>query len=298
MTRMDKMILTGAWAAMAVAGVYSYWKISASPKIDPAIESLCTELAKAQKVPASRCPLPPPAPKPQPPICIYPVPGAALAYIDPEADLFRTKYVGIPVDPKPIKVQVLPFPVMGEAKATLDGTTVAWSLEDRKVDLKEWMIRIAAKPASFMVFRQSGEGAAQTLAELGPEARSFTDLSAEPLRTYRYWVTLTGRENLRTTYAEAGTLVAVTNKADRPASAAGPSATRVKLVGGDPTHAVVKIETYNRPGKYWAAKTLLVNPGDTVAGTGWSLKKLRFNDFTLVADMTDDAGVDRVLTTR
>jgi len=298
MTRTDKMILTGAWAAMAVAGVYSYWKISESPKIDPTIERLCTELAKAQKAPAPRSPVPPLATKPQPPICVYPQPGAALAYIDPEADLFRTKYVGIPVDPKPKKVQVLPFPVMGDAKATLDGTTIAWSLEDRKVDLKDWMIRIAAKPASFMVFRQSGEEAAQKLAELGPEARSFTDLSAEPLRTYRYWVTLTGQENLRTTYADVDKTMTVTNKTDQPRTATGPSATRVKLVGGDRTHAVVKVETYNRPGKYWAMKSLLVNPGDAVAGTGWALKSLRFDDFTLVADMTDDAGVARVLTTR
>jgi hypothetical protein len=187
---------------------------------------------------------------------------------------------------------------MGESKATLDGTTLAWSLEDRKVDLKDWMIRKAAKPSGFAVYRQRGEEAPLKLAELGPDARSYEDLSAEPLRTYRYWVTLTGRENLRTTYADADNLVTVTNKADRPASAMGPSATRVKLVGGDRTHAVIKIETYNRPGKYWAAKTLLVNPGDKVAGTGWSLNGLRFDNSTLAAEMTDDAGVARVLTTR
>jgi hypothetical protein len=61
---------------------------------------------------------------------------------------------------------------------------------------------------------------------------------------------------------------------------------------------VIKVESYNRTGKYWAAKTLLVNPSEAVAGTGWKLKGLRFDDFTLVADLTDDAGVVRVLTTR
>jgi hypothetical protein len=60
----------------------------------------------------------------------------------------------------------------------------------------------------------------------------------------------------------------------------------------------MKVENYDRATKRWAGKTLLVNPGQSVEGTGWSLKKLRFDDFTLVADLTDDAGVDRVLTTR
>ena len=293
MTRTDKMILTGAWAAMAVAGVYSYWKISESPKIDPTIERLCRVL----KHPKGPVPQPPPLPGRDK--IVDPIPSwPGFAFIDPEANRFRTKLVGIPVDPPKKNVQVLPFPVLGEVQATLDGTTVAWSLKDREVDLKEWMIRIAAKPASFMVFRQRGEEAAQKVAELGPEARSFTDLSAEPLRTYRYWVSLTGQENLRTTYAEADKTMTVTNRTDECRTATGPSATRVKLVGGDRTHAVVKVETYNRPGKYWAAKSLLVNPGDAVAGTGWALKSLRFDDFTLVADMTDDAGVARVLTTR
>jgi hypothetical protein len=292
MARMDKMILTGAWAAMAVAGVYSYWKISESPKIDPTIEKLCRDLGKRGEVPA------PPRPELKVRTPEFGRTSAGLAYIVPDADRFRTKCIGKAIDPKPKNVLVLPFPVMGEAKATLDGTTIAWSTEERKVELKSWMIRKEAKPSAFTVFRQIGEEAPLKLAELGPEARSYTDLSAEPLRTYRYWVTLKGQENLRTTYAEADTLVAVTNKGDRSASATSPSATRVKLVGGDRAHAVIKIETYNRPGKYWAAKTLLVNPGDTVAGTGWSLNGLRFDNSTLAAEMTDDAGVARVLTTR
>ncbi|HUR38658.1 MAG TPA: hypothetical protein VM222_04165, partial [Planctomycetota bacterium] len=237
MARMDKMILTGAWAAMAVAGAHSYWKISETPKIDPTIEKLCSDPEKARKGP----PHPPGEFKVRLPD--FGPTAAGLAYIAPEADLFRTRAKGMSILPKPVDVQVLPFPVMGEAKATLDGTTLAWSLEDRKVDLEDWMIRKAAKPSVITVYRQRAEEAPQKLAELGPEARSYSDLSAEPLRAYRYWVTLTGRENLRTTYADADKLVTVTNKPDRQASATGPSATRVKLVGGDRTHAFLKIET-------------------------------------------------------
>jgi hypothetical protein len=297
MTR-DKWMLTGAWAVMAVAGSYSYWKISESPRVDPAIVKLCVELTKAQNSRVIGCPGAPPEAKPKFPICIEPLPSAGLAYVDPQADLFRTRYVGIPIEPKPKTVAVLPFPVVGTVKATLDGTTVTWSTEDRKVEKKEWMVRIAATPQSFTVFRQFDEEAPQELAKLGPGARSHTDLTAAPLKTYRYWVTLTGQENLRTTYADADKVVSVTNKTDGTLTATGPSASRVRLVGGDRSHAVINVETYNRSGKYWAAKTLLVNPGDTVEGTGWSLKKLRFDNFTLMADMTDDAGVDRILTTK
>jgi hypothetical protein len=297
MTR-DKGLLTGAWLVMAAVGAYSYWKISESPKVDPTIVKLCTELAKAQSGQVTGCQGPPPVSKPKIPICTDPLPGAGLAYIEPEADLFRTKFVGIPIDPKPKIVQVLPFPVMGTVKATLDGTRVTWSTEERKVELKTGMIRKEAKPSAFAVFRQIGEETPQKLADLGPEARSYADLSAEPLRTYRYWVTLTGQENLRTTYADADKFMTVTNETDGALSDTGPSASRVRLVGGDRSHAVLKVENYYRPGKSWVGKTLLVNPGETVAGTVWSLKKLRFDNFTLVADLTDDAGVDRVLTTR
>src|SRR4029078_9323753 len=94
MTRTDKMILTGAWAAMAVAGVYSYWKISESPKIDPTIERLCIDLAKLHDSGITVCgerqtkPL-----KPD-----FGPTNAGLAYIAPEADLFRTQAKGTPVD--------------------------------------------------------------------------------------------------------------------------------------------------------------------------------------------------------
>jgi len=300
MTR-DKWLLTGAWAVMAAAGAYSYWKISESPKIDPAIVGLCTELEKVHHGPITGFGWQGPTSAARPKntiICNGPLPGAGLAYVDPAAELFRTRYVGIPVDPTPKNVLVLPFPVMGTAKATLDGTAVTWSTEERNVELKEWMIRKSATPAAFMVFRQVAEETPEQLAVLGPESRSYTDLTSAPLRTYRYWVALTGQENLRTTYADADRLVAVTNRADATLAATGPSASRVRLVGGDRSHAVIKVETYNRPTKSWAGKTLLVNPGEVLAGTGWSLKGLRFDDFTLVADLTDDAGVDRVLTTR
>ncbi|HLY74834.1 MAG TPA: hypothetical protein VKU80_12010, partial [Planctomycetota bacterium] len=67
---------------------------------------------------------------------------------------------------------------------------------------------------------------------------------------------------------------------------------------GDKTHAVLRVETYDRGRKGWVARTALNAPGDLIAGTGWSLKGLRFEEFTLVADLTDDEGVARVLSTK
>ena len=135
------------------------------------------------------------------------------------------------------------------------------------------------------------------VAELKPEARTWTDLSAEPRQTYRYWVTVTGLETVRSD--RSGALVEVSNKPDRPVSASSPSATRVKLVGGDPTHALLQVERYDRAKKAWVAGSpFLAVPGEKVAGTGWSLQGVRFEKFTLVADATDDDGVARVLTTR
>jgi len=77
-----------------------------------------------------------------------------------------------------------------------------------------------------------------------------------------------------------------------------PSDVRVKLIGGGPNHAVLRVETYDRDKKYWVPKTVLANPGEPIDGTGWSLNSLTMNTFTLAAEATDDAGVVRKLTTR
>ena len=123
MTR-DKGLLTGAWAVMAVVGAYSYWKISESPKINPTIVKLCDELTKAQNFRVIICG---PNAAAKPIIPDFGPTAAGLAYIAPGADLFRTNAKGTSILPKPKNVQVLPFPVMGTVKATLDGTTVTWT---------------------------------------------------------------------------------------------------------------------------------------------------------------------------
>jgi len=291
MTR-DKWLLTGAWVVMAAVGGISVYRISQTPKILPSIERLVDDLSKPENGHVTDCraetvrPFNPP----------FRPTDAGLAYIAPKADLFPTKAVGRPYDHPHFDVQVLPFPVTQSTETALDGTAIRWDLEYRLIKLKEWMERVESKHTGFIIFRQYGNDDPVRIAEVGPDARSYTDLSTEPRQTYRYWVSVKGMES--DLKADPPVLKPVTKQSDNVSTARTPSATRLKLVGGDKTHAVLKAETYNKEKKYWMPKTLLVAPGEAVAATGWTLKGLRFIDFTLVADVTDDDGVARVLTTR
>jgi len=289
----DQTLLMGAWAVMAATGAFSLYKVAQTPKVDPAIVRLVQDLEKAQKGPIVwGCPGEPVPKFPRDPIdpragCVTPSAGATW---------FHPKYVGIPVLPADRDIQVLPFPVMESAQATLDGASIAWRTVLKDVEHQPWMHPKEAKPSGFTVWREADLGQPEKLAELGPAARSYTDLSTKPRKTYLYWVTLKGLETDRSN--NNGALVEGTHQAERPVSARTPADTRLRLVGGDKAHAVLKSETYDRAKKAWIPRTVLTAPGEMVDGTGWSLKRLRFDDFTLVADVTDDDGVARVLSTR
>lgn len=289
MTR-DQWLLTGAWAAMAAAGCFSIYKASQGPKLDPAIEEAANTLARARD---PKVPKPPAPPTPPRDVVIEFVP--APYFTPPEsATRFHPKLVGTAVPPKPCTVAVLPEPVMGEATSTLDGVRLSWSTRQPAVDLLQLMTAVPAKTYRILVMRQAADGAAERIAELGPESRSYSDLSAKPRETYHYWVEIVGPETVR--FDRSGSMVQVTNKAERPLPLKTPANTRLKLVGGDRSSALVTVETYDRATKKWVGgEPVLAKPGEKVAG--WSLKSLKFDKFTLVADMTDDDGVARVLTT-
>ncbi|HLY09751.1 MAG TPA: hypothetical protein VKW04_10645 [Planctomycetota bacterium] len=290
----NKWYLTGAWAAMAAVGAYSLYKGSESPAIDPTIARLCRDLDQAQRQGPNRQYAPDPLPQVPNPRG----PWDRVGYVSPPegSDTFHTKCVGTSVVPKTRPILVLPYPVMVSGTGDQDGASLTWTTEDRAVDHRPWMIPRAATPSGFAVLRQSPRGPAQKIAELGPSARSYTDPSTEPHTEYLYWVTLTGLETDRSN--TDGTLRTGTTIADRPVQVRTPSATRLKLIGGGKTQAVLRMDTYDRATKAWVSRTLLAAPGELVAGTGWSLKTLRFDEFTLVADVTDDLGVARTLSTR
>ncbi len=288
----DKGLLIGAWAVMAAAGAFSIYNVAGVPRVDPVIARLSLELEQAQ----NRCvPKPPPAPVPE---CRYPLVDPRAGFVTPKAEntWFHPKFVGTAVLPKDRDIHILPFPTMESAQATLDGATIVWKTVLKDVEHKPWMHPKEAKPSGFIVWREAVLGQPEKIAELGPAARSYADFSTKPRKTYLYWVTLQGLETDRSN--NDGTLVPGMNKTERPVSAKTPADSRLRLVGGDKTHAVLKSETYDRAKKAWIPRTVMTAPGEMVDGTGWSLKRLRFDNFTLVADVTDDDGVARVLSTR
>ena len=292
MTRMDKLMVWGAWSIMAIVGSICIWKTSQTPRIDPWVVAAKMDFERNPKVPRQ------------------PGPGAvprwnALAYFGPVVDArpaqsgvgsIPVKTIGTAMAHPTVSVAILPLPVVGEAKADLDGTKITWTLTDPQVELLSWMRRTAAKPSGFIVERQCEDGRVERIAQVGPEARSFTDLSTEPRLTYRYGVLVTGEETVRSSYPPV--LERVTKGLNVWAEARTPSATRVKLIGGDRSTAFLRVETYDRTQKKWIPKTVMAAPGREVGSSGWTLNGLRFDNFTLVADVSDDGGVDRVLTTK
>ncbi len=291
MTR-DRWFLTGAWAAIAAVGALSIYKGARTPELDPGIARLCREVAALEQVSPGRYPAPSRLPFVDP---VYAPPEGRP--VPKGGDLFRTVAVGHPVEPPDIGAKVLPFPVLQSIKADLDGIVVQWTTEHPPVTLLRKMTPVPVEPRTVSVFRQHEDETPEKVADLAPKSRSWTDLSAKPGWTYRYWVALTGLETVRSD--RSGALVEVTNRSDRSLTATAPWATRVKLIGGDRAHAFMRVETYDRAKKAWVGKApVQTAPGEKVDGTGWQLKGLRFENFTLVADMTDDDGAVQVLSTR
>lgn len=292
MANMDKLILGGAAVVMAAVGSLSVWKIAQTPRIEPEITTLETDFIRIQKQPTSGGP------------------GVAVPTVATDWDrvvkepapandwaaFIMTKAVGIPKPRVPKEYFFLPVPVPGEAKADLDKMVVTWTLRERPVELKDWMLRRDAPPTGFVLQRQCEDGPVEVIGRVGPKERSFTDLSTEPRLTYRYWVVLTGDESDPDSYPPVAK--AVTKGLYLSAEARTPAATRMKLIGGATDNGILKAETYDRAQKKWVGKLVQVAPGRGIGSSGWTLNKLRFDNFTLVADVTDDEGVDRDLNTK
>jgi hypothetical protein len=294
---MDKLMVWGAWSLMAAVASLSAWKISQAPKIEPEIVRLEKELTDIQNSKGISCgPAAPKVPVIPPPLTSDPKAGTA-----PASDwtaFIMTKAVGIPVPIAPTNVFLLPLPkISPEAKADLDGVSIRWDLEMAKVQLQPWMIRKDALPEKFIIERQCEDGSVEVIAELGPKARSFTDLSTEPRLTYRYWVSLVGKE----TDLSKRPLVekpAIKGQNDST-EARTPSATRLKLIGGEKDAAILRVETYDRARRSGFRKRS--SPPQASRMPDWAAgASTDFDSITLRSwrTLTDDEGVDRVLTTK
>jgi len=292
MKRMDRWMLAGAWTVMALVGTLCVWK-TLQPR-QTRTWALADELKFAQE--QNHCTYGPTDPVPHWDGLAYFGAVAPARPVQNGAESLPRRIIDEPVRRKIRDYAILPLPVLGEAKADLDGARITWTLLEPQVGVTYWMNRIPAKPSGFLVDRQFEGGKVERIAKLGPEARSFNDLSAEPKRTYRYWVIETGDESDLSSYPPV--LRPVTKTSLLPVEARTPSAVRVHLVGGDRSTAFLRVETYDRTQKKWIPKTVMAAPGKDVGSSGWTLKGLRFDNFTLVADVSDDAGVDRVLTTK
>ena len=290
---MDKMMVWGAWVLMAGVGTLSAWNTSQAPKVEPWVARMEAELNPKVAVMAP----PPPVPvwnNPWDKNLLVARPITKGGDVPPPDG----RELPPPPPPPPTNYFVLPYPTIQPAAADLNGTTITWTLQDAPLEkLPAWKIQKPAKPTGFIIKRQAEGKQEQEIAKVGPEVRSYTDLSAEPRQTYRYRVLVTGEETKRSSYPPEKETV--TKGLDKSAEAKAPSNVRVKLVGGDRTNAVVRVGKYDRSQKKWIAdKTVVAAPGRDIAKSGWTLKGLRFDNFTLVADVTDDEGVDRVLDTR
>ena len=295
MSRNDQLMLWGAAAVMIAVGALSFWKVSQIPAIDPVISALNAEHQKLMTGPARHA-----GPGS--------VPAIHLGFVDvvaepkPVTDFaghLRTRLVDVPKKLATVPVYILSLPVPKTATSTLDATTITWGLIEPEVELKYWMKRNEIKPTGYLIGRQCEDGKIEDLAEVDGKTFSYVDLTPKARLTYRYWVVAKGMESDLQTDMYPHPKKAVAKGLETSVKTRTPSNTRAKLVGGDKDNAFLRIETYDRTTKKWVAgKTSMAVPGQKVGGSGWSLKGLRFDNFTLVADVTDDEGVDRVLTTR
>lgn len=290
MKPMDKAMLWGAWVVIAATVSLSIWKTEQRPLVDPGITRLENDFDRLWST-GPRFPGP------------GPVPTGRLGFVEPvavpvpipmDAGHLRTRLVERPENYPTTEVFILSLPVPGEAKSTLDGTTITWSLTEPKAELKYWMRRKEARPTGYIIKRQAEDGRIEEIDRVGPKATSYVDLTPQPRMTYRYWVVATGSESDLATRPPV--LAPVVKGLDASAKTRTPAATRMKLIGGDKANAFLRSEVYSRAEKKWVGRTVMVVPGRKV--DGWTLNGLRFDNFTLVADVTDDEGVDRVLTTK
>jgi hypothetical protein len=292
MHRNDRLMLWGAAAIMVAVAALAVHRVSEMPSIDPEIARLKIEHEKLMNGPARQA-----APGSVPSVHLGFVDVVAEPRRSPEwAGTMHTTFVGVPVRRADMPVYVLSLPVPGTATSTLDATTLTWSLTEPKAELKYWMVRKENKPTGFLIKRQCGDGDVENLAEVGAKALSYVDLTCKPRLTYRYWVVAKGMES--DLALDPPPLKSVVKGLVASAETRTPSDTKAKLVGGDKGNAFVRIDTYDRAAKTWVGKTTMAAPGQKIGTSGWTLKGLRFDNFTLVADVTDDEGVDRVLTTR
>jgi hypothetical protein len=278
LTRAERGILWGAWLLIAGTVAVGTWTISRRPEAP-------------QPRAGRRAPEAPPRDDSSRALELLRREPPRAIEGNPWTCFLTPVLVERPCDPRIREVLILPE-AHYSGTGNLDGVTLAWTLRERTVPLQPWERAKRSPPAGFAVERDGVR-----VAVLGPKVVAYVDTLAEPGRTYRYAVVVLGRETLRDQehYPE----VEVEIDREEPLEVAVPANFRVRLVGGvDAKIAFLRIETYNRERKRWVSSDHRVRPGEGVPGTDWTLEALRFDGFTLAADVTDGNGVPRTLSTK
>jgi hypothetical protein len=285
------MLLWAAAGVIAACGVVGVWKVSRGPAVDPRVVAAARRVEDARRVPQF-----PPPPR---------IPDGRLDRWDTVTGGVRPA-ADDAVPPPPIKfgfletkreiqtVRVLPGFTYA-VTADLDGAILTWALQEPKdkAGLYEKLVR--SEPSAVVIERRTPGMEFAELLRLGPEATSYRDASAEPLATYYYRVRLAGIQTDR-----------LDDYKDKPVTVGGeeavevrvPSVHRLRLLGGDRTLALLRVETYHRESRKWVSRDVPAAPGKAVPGTAWTLEALRFDKSTLVAEVRDDTGGKRELTTK
>ncbi len=201
-------------------------------------------------------------------------------------------------EPDPAVVEIDPVAVLGGGSAGQDGAAVAWTIEDPPVALERHESRKRAKVKGFVIERSREGKTFETIAEAGPEARSWQDRTAEPRATYLYRVRVAGGRDSVVCRSCLRAIAVPRGREREAAEVRTPSPFRVRLVGGDAKVGIFRVDAYDRRAAAWKGANHTARPGEGIGPSGWRLEALAFEKSLLVAEVVDDEAASRKLSTR
>jgi hypothetical protein len=277
----SRWILAGAWTLIAAAGILGQRAIARIPALDPVTEATLREVRWTMDH----------APIATPPLMKRPA-AWAMVTADVEAThpfgATLSTWIYEEIRPKPIEdVLVQPHYAVAEAKASLDGVALSWTLSRGSVELEKHQRAKDVKAAAVRIERKTGAGAWKEVARLAPETRAWMDAEVAAGTSPIYRVRLVKPGEVRAT-EDVGADVEARTPSDR----------RARLIGGDAKVAIVRVEAYNRKTRAWSGPDRTVRPGEEMWPGGWTLTGLKFKGFGLVAEAAVGDGRTVELTTQ
>lgn len=287
MTTLDRWLLWSAALAIAACVAVGGWAISSRPEVAPWMECLEGRVRDERAVAKDPAPTSHALEKFQRNWEVRAgttSAGGASFYIIPQVR------ISAPPPPVGAALAIAPAAVIDPAslKGELGRTELSWSLSDPPLRLEPHEARSRAEVKALVIERRRGDGAFEPVARLDGKARSFTDTSVEPTRTYSYRVVVESAADRACGSCDRP--IPGTGTAEESPEVRLPLPWRFRLLGGDAKVAIVRVETWEKGA--WGAKQHTVRPGQRVGTTGFSLITLRFEKSTLVADLADGASGD------